>query len=42
MNTHLFELLAGYGLGLATGLWLGFKLWRVTYVEHRREHWGRN
>jgi hypothetical protein len=35
MNEALLELLSGFGLGLATGLWLGFKLWRVTYVERR-------
>ena len=32
----LFDLLAGYGLGLTTGLYLGYKLWRVTYVQRTR------
>lgn len=33
MNSSLFFLTSGFGLGLATGLWLGFKLWRQTYVR---------
>lgn len=24
-----------YLMGITTGLWLGFKLWRVTYVDAR-------
>lgn len=33
MTAPLFDLCAGFALGLAGGLWLGFKLWRVTYVR---------
>lgn len=33
MSDSLFFLVCGFGLGLVSGLWLGFKLWRVTYVQ---------
>lgn len=36
MNAALFDLIAGFGLGLASGLWLGFKLWRQTYAKISR------
>lgn len=35
MNAALTELALGFALGLASGLWMGFKLWRVTYVQRR-------
>jgi hypothetical protein len=33
MNDALFFLLSGFALGGACGLWLGFKLWKQTYVH---------
>lgn len=36
MNDALFFLASGFALGAASGLWLGFKLWRVTYVQRAR------
>jgi hypothetical protein len=36
MTDALFMFLAGLALGFAAGLWLGFKLWRQTYVKWNR------
>jgi hypothetical protein len=36
MNDALFFLASGFALGVATGLWTGFKLWRITYVAKVR------
>jgi len=36
MPDTLFFLLAGLVLGFAAGLWLGFKLWRQSYVKINR------
>jgi hypothetical protein len=33
MTDALFMLLAGLVLGFTAGLWLGFKLWRQSYVK---------
>lgn len=30
--TELPAIALAYGLGAVTGLWLGFRLWRVTYI----------
>lgn len=38
----LVLVLSAFALGLATGLWLGFKLWRESYVRIQpmsRERW---
>lgn len=32
-DAHLISCALSFGVGLATGLWLGFKLWRETYLR---------
>ena len=33
MPHELTVFLLGYGIGLLTGCWIGFVLWRKTYVR---------
>lgn len=38
--SELTAAIAAYALGMATGLWFGFKLWRQEYVKLTRRGYG--
>ena len=37
MSERLLDALIIFAVGFAAGLWVGFKLWRETYVNFPRE-----